>query len=167
VSDWAYQVAAARNDLSVELVDLKDWNLPMFDLSKPPILGDYEDALQRRWAAKIAEGDGYVFVSPEYNHGYTSALKNALDYLYGEWVRKPAGFIGYGGALGARGIEQLRLVLIELRMAPLRDALYISNIMQKLKDGRFEGDERDAKQLNQVIDEIVWWSKALKVARGA
>jgi NAD(P)H-dependent FMN reductase len=158
-------MAALRKDLSVELVDLKDWNLPMFDLPKPPILGGYEDPLQKRWADKIAEGDGYLFVSPEYNHGYTSALKNALDYIFGEWGRKPASSISYGGALGARGIEQLRLVLIELRMVPLADALYISDIMSKVKDGRFEGDARDAKQLTKILDELVWWGNALKSSR--
>jgi NAD(P)H-dependent FMN reductase len=165
VGDWAYQMAVLRQDLSVELVDLKDWDLPMFDLPKPPILGGYEDPLQKRWADKIAEGDGYLFVSPEYNHGYTSVLKNALDYIFGEWGRKPASFISYGGALGARAIEQLRLVLIELRMAPLADALHISDIRSKFKDERFEGDARDAKQLTKVLDELVWWGNALKGGR--
>jgi len=167
VADWAYQFAAARTDLSVEMIDLKDWNLPMFDLPKPPALGNYEDSLQQRWAAKIAEGDAYLFVSPEYNHGYTAVLKNALDYLFAEWARKPASFISYGGAHGARGIEQLRLVLIELRVAPLRDALHIVNIVQKFSDGRFEGDERDVRQLNHILDDIVWWGEALKAARNA
>jgi NAD(P)H-dependent FMN reductase len=126
VADWAYQHAATRTDCSVELVDLKDWKLPLFSIGKPPILGEYEDALQQRWAQKVAQADGYLFVSPEYNHGYTPALKNALDYLYAEWVRKPASFVTYGGVSGARGVEQLRLVLVELQMAPLRDALHIN-----------------------------------------
>src|SRR2546430_10705695 len=84
VADWVYRQTAARKDCTVELVDLKEWNLPMFHFAKPPILGAYEDAVQRRWAEKIAQADGFLFVSPEYNHGYSSALKNALDYLYAE-----------------------------------------------------------------------------------
>lgn len=78
VGDWVYRIAVSRNDLSAELVDLKNWNLPMFELSKPPILGGYEDALQQRWADKIGEADGYLFVSPEYNHGYSSVQKMRL-----------------------------------------------------------------------------------------
>jgi NAD(P)H-dependent FMN reductase len=84
VADWVYQHAAKKPDCAVELVDLKDWNLPILNFVEPPISGNYEDPLQRRWAEKIAQADGYVFISPEYNHGYTPALKNALDYIYGE-----------------------------------------------------------------------------------
>ncbi|SFQ42435.1 NADPH-dependent FMN reductase [Salibacterium halotolerans] len=165
VGDWAYQFSAKRENFSVELIDLKDWDLPMFDFSKPPIMGDYENPLQQQWADKIAQGDGYLFISPEYNHGYTPVLKNALDYIYGEWGHKPASFITYGGAGGARGIEQLRLVLIELNMVPLRESLHISNLWNKFKNGFFEGDKSDVKQLNKVLEAILWWGNALKEAR--
>jgi len=151
--------------MSVELIDLKEWNLPMFDFAKPPIMGDYEDPLQQRWADKIAKGDGYLFISPEYNHGYSSVLKNALDYLYQEWGRKPASFISYGGVGGARSIEQLRLVLIELKMAPLPSAVHIQDLWNKLKDDRFAGDSSDIKQLNEALDDLFWWSNALKETR--
>jgi NAD(P)H-dependent FMN reductase len=165
VADWVYQQATPRGDCSVELVDLKDWDLPLFSLGRPPILGEYEDELQQRWAHKIAQADGYLFVSPEYNHGYTPVLKNALDYLYAEWLRKPASFVTYGGVSGARGVEQLRLVLIELQMAPLRDAVHIGGIPSKLNDGVFTGDSRDEQQLKGVLDELLWWSRALSNAR--
>jgi NAD(P)H-dependent FMN reductase len=165
VADWVYQQATSRGDCSVELVDLKDWDLPLFSLGRPPILGEYEDELQQRWAQKIAQADGYLFVSPEYNHGYTPVLKNALDYLYAEWLRKPASFVTYGGVSGARGVEQLRLVLIELQMAPLRDAVHIGGIPSKLNDGVFTGDSRDEHQLKGVLDELLWWSRALSNAR--
>jgi NAD(P)H-dependent FMN reductase len=165
VADWTYRHVATRTDCSVELVDLKDWNLPFMSFEKPPIMGGYQDEVQRRWAQKVAQGDGYLFVSPEYNHGYTPVLKNALDYLYAEWVRKPASFVTYGGVSGARGIEQLRLVLVELQMAPLRDALHLSGIPGKLKDGVFTGDSRDEEQLDRVLDELLWWSRALGAAR--
>jgi NAD(P)H-dependent FMN reductase len=153
--------------VSVELVDLKDWNLPLFDFAKPSIMGDYENPLQQRWADKIAQGDGYLFISPEYNHGYTPVLKNALDYLYAEWAHKPASFITYGEVNGARGIEQVRLVLIELRMAPLRNAVHLSNLRDKFKDGRFVGDNADGEQLMRVLNDLVWWGQALKAARDA
>jgi NAD(P)H-dependent FMN reductase len=165
VADWVYKQATSRTDCSVELVDLKDWGLPLFSFGRPPILGEYENELQQRWAQKVAQGDGYLFVSPEYNHGYTPALKNALDYLYAEWVRKPASFVTYGGVSGARGIEQLRLVLIELQMAPLRDALHISGIPNKLNDGVFVGDSKDETQLNAVLEQLLWWTRALRTAR--
>jgi NAD(P)H-dependent FMN reductase len=165
VADWVCAQAATRPDCSLELVDLKHWNLPLMTLAKPPIMGGYEDPLQQRWAQKVAEGDGYLFVAPEYNHGYSPALKNALDYLYGEWVRKPASFVTYGGLAGARGVEQLRLVLIELRMAPLRDALHITDIGRKLNDGVFDGDANDVSQLNAMLDDLLWWGRALNAAR--
>jgi NAD(P)H-dependent FMN reductase len=165
IADWVCRQAATRQDCSVELVDLKDWNLPLMSLPKSPIRGDYEDPLQQRWAEKVAQADGYLFVSPEYNHGYTAVLKNALDYLYAEWERKPASFVTYGGVGGARGIEQLRLVLIELRMAPLRDAVHIVNILGKLNDGVFVADAKDVSQLNAALDDLLWWTHALSAAR--
>lgn len=165
VADWAHEVAAARDDLSVELVDLKEWDLPIFALPKGPAAGEYEDPLQKRWAAKIAQGDGYLFVCPEYNHGYTAALKNALDYLYSEWNRKPGACISYGGVRGARSVEQLRLVMVELRMAPLRNAVHIDSVWKKVGDGRFSADEKDQKQLQTVLDELLWWGTALKNAK--
>lgn len=165
VGDWANEQIAKRPNVSVELVDLRDWNLPMFDLSKPPILGNYQDTLQQRWADKIAQGDGYVFISPEYNHGYTSVLKNALDYLYSEWGRKPASIISYGSVSGARGVEQLRLVLIELQMVPLRDAVHIPDIGRKIEGEVFVGDGNDNQQLNKALDDLLWWGKALRNAR--
>ena len=167
VGDWVYQQGAARPDCSVELVDLKEWNLPLFNLAKPPIMGDYEDALQQRWADKVGQADGYLFVAPEYNHGYSPVLKNALDYVYDEWTRKPASFVTYGGVAGARAVEQLRLVLVELRMAPLRDALHITNLPAKLKDGVFVGDSNDVAHLTTVLDDLLWWGRALGTARSS
>ena len=165
VGKWIEEVASTRDDFEHELIDLKEWNLPMFNLPKGPIMGDYEDAVQKRWAAKITEADGYLFVSPEYNHGYSPALKNALDYLYAEWNRKPASYATYGSVQGARSIEQLRLVLIELQIAPLREALHINDVWSKVSDGKFSPADNEAKQLHTVFDDLLWWGKALKKAR--
>ena len=165
VGDWTYQNTQSRAGVTVELIDLKEWDLPLFNLAKGPIQGNYEDPLQQRWAAKIAQADGYLFISPEYNHGYSPALKNALDYLYAEWNRKPAACVTYGGVAGARSVEQLRQVLIELQMAPLRDAVHIANIFGKVNNGKFSGEESDLKQLDKVIDELIWWGSALRNAK--
>ena len=166
IADWALELASARADMSAELVDLKEWDLPMFNLARSPAAGAYEHPLQQRWGATIARGDAYLFVTPEYNHAYTAALKNALDWLFPEWGRKPAGFIGYGGATGgARSVEQLRLVLIELRMAALQAALHIPDVRNRVDNGRFEASPADIERLRLVLDEVAWWGRALKAAR--
>lgn len=167
VADWAEQSLSGRDGLSLELIDLKDWNLPMFDLAKPPAMGNYEDDLQQRWAKKVAEADAYLIVAPEYNHGYSAVLKNAFDYVYAEWHRKPATFISYGSVAGGRVVEQLRGVLVELHIAPLREALHIKDVWGKVDDGKFKDNKDDSKQLNKIADELLWWGNALKKAREA
>jgi NAD(P)H-dependent FMN reductase len=117
VAKWVHEVAKKRSDAEFELVDIKDFNLPLLDEPVPPIMGQYSKPHTKAWAAKIASFDAYVFVTPEYNHGISGALKNAIDFLYGEWNNKAAGFVSYGGASGARAVEQLRLVLAEVQMA--------------------------------------------------
>lgn len=127
VAQWVGEWAALREEFQAELVDLADWSLPMLSFAKPPAMGLSDDATQRRWAAKIGAADGYIFVSPEYNHGSSAVLKNALDYLYAEWNRKPAAFVSFGNTGGARAVEQLRGVAIELRMAALGEAVLTSS----------------------------------------
>jgi NAD(P)H-dependent FMN reductase len=115
-----------RPDVQAELVDLRDWPLPFFDHPVSPIRAKItEPAIVPRWAAKVGEADGFVMVTPEYNHGYSAVLKNALDWVYSEWTKKPVGFVGYGSQGGARAIEQLRQVVIELDMVPVREAVHI------------------------------------------
>jgi NAD(P)H-dependent FMN reductase len=111
VAKWVYEIAQKRTDAEFELVDIKDFNLPLLDEPVPPSMGQYSKPHTKAWAAKIGSFDGYVFVTPEYNHGISGALKNAIDFLFGEWNNKAAGFVSYGGAGGARAVEQLRLVL--------------------------------------------------------
>jgi NAD(P)H-dependent FMN reductase len=167
VATWVEQVAAAHGPWTTELLDLKTWALPMFSLAKPPAMGAYEDELQLRWAKTISRGDAYIFVTPEYNHGYSAVLKNALDYLFAEWLRKPANFVSYGNVEGARGVEQLRLVLVELQMAPLRSALHLRDMHSKLKQGKFEGSEEDKRQLIRGLEDLHWWAHALHAARAS
>jgi NAD(P)H-dependent FMN reductase len=137
----------------------------MFALATPPAMGGYKDPLQLRWAAKISEADGYILVSPEYNHGTSAVLKNALDYLYAEWNRKPIAFVSFGNTGGARAVEQLRAIAVELRMAPLGEAVHQFGVGAKLRDGSFEADAKDKKQLAQLFDSLTWWGEALQTAR--
>ena len=167
VGNWVLEAAKARPDLAPELIDLKDWGLPFYPFAKPPAAGGYTDPLQIKWAEKIASADGYILICPEYNHGPPAVLKNALDFVYAEWNRKPCTFVGYGGNGGARSIEQLRLVTSELQMAPLEASVHIMGVWGKVKDGVFAGDERDVKWIGHLFDELAWWGKALKAARDA
>jgi NAD(P)H-dependent FMN reductase len=126
VGKWAYEVARKRTDAAFEFVDVKDFDLPLLDEPMPPSMGQYTHDHTKRWSAKIASFDAYVFVTPEYNHGTSGALKNAIDFLYAEWVNKAAGFIGYGGTSGARAVENLQLIMGELQVATVRAQVGIS-----------------------------------------
>src|SRR5687768_6492951 len=117
VARWAYDIAQKREDAEFEVVDIIEFNLPLLDEPVPPSMGQYSKPHTKAWAAKIDSFDAYVFVTPEYNHGPSGALKNALDFLYREWNNKAAGFVSYGSAGGARAVEQLRLVMAELQVA--------------------------------------------------
>ena len=165
VACWVHASAREQGGLKAELVDLADWPLPMFALATPPAMGGYKDPLQQRWAAKVGEADGYILVSPEYNHGTSAVLKNALDYLYAEWNRKPVAFVSFGNTGGARAVEQLRAIAVELRMAPLGEAVHLFGVGAKLRDGRFEADAKDKKQLAHLFDCLTWWGEALQTAR--
>jgi NAD(P)H-dependent FMN reductase len=165
VADWVYQQLVSNKNFSLEIVDLKDWHLPMFELESAPMRTEHKDPLQKKWAEKISSADGYIFISPEYNHSFTPSLKNALDYLYHEWSRKPATFVSFGEVGGARSIEQLRLVLIELKMAPLKEALHIFDLRNKLDVSGFHASEQDKEYLQAAVQELIWWVKALKEAR--
>src|SRR5208283_1540394 len=116
-----------KEDVQAELIDLRDWPLPFYDEPISPAInkGNYSNELGKKWAAKVGEADGYIMVTPEYNHGYSAVLKNALDWVFPEWNGKPVGFVSYGNAGGARAIEQLRQVVIELQMVPIRSAIHI------------------------------------------
>jgi NAD(P)H-dependent FMN reductase len=108
VSRWVLQVAQERKDAEFELVDIQDFNLPLLDEPFPASMEQYTKPHTKTWAAKIDSFDGYVFVTPEYNHATSGALKNAIDFLYREWNNKAAGFVGYGGLGGTRAVESLR-----------------------------------------------------------
>ncbi len=163
---FIYELARKRQDWEVELLDLKEWNLPFFTSAKAPKIGEYEGDLVKKWAATIGEADAYIIVAPEYNHGYSAVLKNAMDFLYNEWVNKPVAFVGYGGGLGGgRAVEQLRQVVIELQMAPIREALYIPSVWQAFDENGKPVDEQSESKAEALFTQLHWWGEALKVAR--
>jgi NAD(P)H-dependent FMN reductase len=168
---WAAEHLAARGDLEVELVDLRDYPLPFFEASLPPAytLRDYPNEATARWGQKVDEADGYVFVTSEYNHGYPAALKNALDHVFPEWHRKPVAFVGYGNVGGGRAIEQLREVVVELEMAPLRHAVHIlpDVMVPVMRAERYDASlfESLLPKLEALGDDLAWWARALAAAR--
>lgn len=168
VAQWVLEVAQTRTDANYRLVDLADFGLPLLDEPVPPSMGKYEKEHTKAWSAAIAPLDGFVFVTPEYNHGPSGALKNALDFIYREWNNKAAGFVAYGSAGGTRAVEQLRLVMGELQVADVRAqvALSLYNDFEKFTTFTEEGKQRHAKTLGTVLDQVVAWSTALKPLRG-
>jgi NAD(P)H-dependent FMN reductase len=170
---WIAERLAERTDVSVELLDLRDFALPFFeDPASPMRRGNapQTDPALAAWSDAIGRADAFVIVAPEYNHGYPAVLKNALDHLYNEWVRKPVAFVGYGNAGGARSIEQLRQVVIELEMAPIKRAVAVP--IEVIKRFIFEGiEELDFSEADTaadaMIDDLLWWAETLANARTA
>lgn len=165
VARWVMDIAALRGDAAFELVDIQDFNLPLLDEPLPPSLGKYSQPHTRAWAAKIAPFDGFVFVTPEYNHGTSGALKNAIDYLYKEWNNKAAAFVAYGSAGGVRAIESLRLVMGELMVADVRAQVMLSLFTDFEKFTTFTPDRRHEAEVDIMLDQLVQWSRALRTLR--
>jgi|SRR5882757_4665245 len=167
VAQWVSEVASKRTDAEFELVDLIDYPLPHLDEPLPPSLGQYQNEHTKAWAAKIRSFDGFIFVTPEYNHGTSGVLKNAIDYLFAEWNNKSVGFVSYGSVGGARAAEHLRLVAGELKMADVRAQVALSLLTDFLDYSKFIPSERHVQSLNTLIDEVVAWSDALAPLRSA
>ena len=165
VALWVYEIAQKREDAEFELVDIKDFNLPLLDEPVPPSLGQYTKEHTKAWAAKIDSFDAYVFVTPEYNHGTSGALKNAIDFLYKEWNNKAAGFVGYGSALGARAVEHLRLVMGELQVADVRAQVGLSLFTDFENFSVFKPAAHHEKSVNAMLEQVIAWGGALKSLR--
>ena len=166
VARWVHGIAKNRSDAEFELVDIQDFNLPLLDEPIPPSMGQYSKPHTKAWAAKIASFDAYVFVTPEYNHGTSGALKNAIDYLYAEWNNKAAGFVGYGSAGGVRAVEQLRLVMGELQVADVRAQVMLSLYTDFENFTTFKPAGYHEKSVNAMLDQLISWGRALKAVRG-
>lgn len=167
VASWVHELAKKRTDAEFEVVDIEDFNLPLLDEPVPPSMGKYEKEHTKAWAAKIASFDAYVFVTPEYNHGTSAALKNALDFVYGEWNNKAAGFVGYGSAGGVRAVESLRLVMGELQVADVRAQVSLSLSTDFEQFTTFKPDPKHEKTLGTMLDQVVAWGGALKTLRAS
>jgi len=169
---WILELVRRRH-VEGRLLDLRDYPMPFFDEAVTPATpgrAPYSNEVVQRWTAEIAAADAFVFVTPEYNYGPSAVLKNALDWVYPEWNRKAAAFVGYGSAMGARGIQQLRATAIELQIAPIRTSVHIpvATLMAHYQGadvatGLLELEAR----ANVMIDELLWWTAALKFAREA
>ena len=165
VARWVYELAQKRSDAAFELVDLKEIDLPLLDEPVPPSQGKYSREHTKKWAAKIASFDGYVFVTPEYNHGISGALKNAIDFLYAEWNNKAAGFVGYGSAGGVRAVEHLRLVMAELQVADVRTQVALSLFTDFENFSIFKPQPLHLKSLATMLDQLLKWSEAMRRVR--
>jgi len=168
-ANWIYELGKARNDLEFELVALRDFPMPFFDEPASPAWAPSKDEAARKWQQTLDRFDGYIITVAEYNRGPTAVLKNAFDYAYPSWNKKPVAFVGYGRAGGARGIEQLRLQAIELQMVPIRTGVHIFwQVMEQAMGGK---NLAEFDFLNdtagQMLDQFAWYAKALKAARDA
>ncbi len=166
VARWIYETARKRSDAEYTLVDIADFNLPLFDEPNPLIFRQYTKPHTWAWSQAIDAFDGYVFVTPEYNHAIPGALKNAIDFLHTEWNNKAAGIVSYGGGTGgARAAENLRLILGELQVADVRAQVTLSVFTDFENQRILKPAPRQESAANTLLDQVVAWSGALKPLR--
>jgi NAD(P)H-dependent FMN reductase len=165
VAKWVLDIASRRHDAEFELIDLRDYPLPHLDEPAPPSLGEYQNEHTKQWAEKIASFDGFIIVTPEYNHSTSGVLKNAIDYLYTEWNNKAVGFVSYGSAGGARATEHLRLIASELQMADVRQQVTLSLTTEFENFSTFKPSDHNLTALNTTLDQVIAWSTMLAPLR--
>ena len=165
IARWVHGIAGKRGDARFELVDIADFKLPFLDEAMPAMMHKYTQPHTRNWAAKIDSFDAFVFVTPEYNHGISASLKNAIDFLYKEWNNKAAGFVGYGGAGGTRAVENLRLVMGELMVADVRAQVALSLVTDFENFSVFKPASHHEKSVHRMLDQVIAWGAALRSLR--
>ncbi len=169
---WIADELKKQEGVAVEVLDLRDYDMPFFNEPVSPSYKTepYKNEAVARFTKKIAEGDAFVMVTPEYNHSTSGVLKNALDWVQQEWWNKPVAFVSYGSVGGARAVEHLRLIAIELQMAPIREAIHMNGeqyfpvIMGKTTSAELFAGYAD--KATSMIRQLEWWAQALKNARG-
>jgi len=168
---WVAAHLAATDGVEVDVIDLRDFALPDFD-GPPPAVHPREYGLPEvaRLGGRLDAADGFIVLTPEYNHGYPAALKNAMDHTFVEWVRKPIAFVGWGNVGGSRAIEQLRQVAVEFEMAPVRHAVHVlADVMRAVRAAEAPDDpELFAsldERLERLVTDLLWWTVALREAR--
>jgi NAD(P)H-dependent FMN reductase len=167
---WVLAELAKDPNIQAEILDLRDYPMPFFSEAMTPGYksAPYSEPNVVKWTAKIAEADAYIIVAPEYNHGYTAVLKNALDWVYQEWNNKPVAFVSYGSVGGGRVVEQLRQVAVELQMAPIRNAVHMTyDVVMAIGKGTPAADAFApyAERAQGLVQQLLWWARALKAAR--
>ena len=168
ITDWFVNEAREHNGFGVEVADLAELDLPIFDEPKHASLGQYVHEHTKRWSAMVDAADAFVFVMPEYNHSYNAALKNALDYLNREWAYKPVGLVSYGGVSGGlRAVQAIKPVIDALRMTPIVDAVTIPMAMTMVDDSGFHPSDIVQNSAKPMLDELVGMAKALRALRAA
>jgi NAD(P)H-dependent FMN reductase len=165
VAKWVYEKAKLRTDAEFELIDLSDIDLPLLDEPVPPSMDQYSKDHTKEWAAIISRFDAFVFVTPEYNHSTSGALKNAIDFLYKEWNNKVAGFVSYGSSMGIRAVEHLRLIMAELQIATVREQVSFSIYTDFINFSEFKPADLHQPKLNTMFNQLVTWGKALQQVR--
>lgn len=165
--EWLVRIGAKRQDLKLQVLDLRDFPLPFFDELASPSAVPPKHPVAQRWAAALAACDGFVVVTPEYNHAMPAVLKNALDYAHKEYACKPAVFVGYGSLGATRSVLALRTVMATLRMAPLAKAVHVAgaDLAALRAGGSFDGMPHLETSANAMFDELVLWGRALKTMR--
>ncbi len=166
-TEWMKSIADRRSDIEAEILDLRDFPLPFFDEAASPAWAPSKNEVAQAWQSRIDKLDGFIFIAPEYNRGPTAVLKNAIDYAYNEWSKKPVTFVGYGPVGAIRAVEQLRLHAIEVQMAPVRHAVHIlmTDFMAARQGTPLHEMDHLNKSAEQALDQLAWWGRVLKNAR--
>ncbi|MBU1334974.1 MAG: NAD(P)H-dependent oxidoreductase [Alphaproteobacteria bacterium] len=170
VARWVTDLAAGRTDITTEIVDLRDYPLPFFESVASPRFVPIDTPEAKKWSSKLAELDGYVFVTAEYNHSISGVLKNALDFVFAEPARKPAAFVAYGAVGEARAVEHLRNIVVELSMVPLNRAVHVNMepFLGLIRDGKdFADYPYLAPTVETMLEELAWYAETLKAGRDA
>jgi NAD(P)H-dependent FMN reductase len=165
VAKWVFETASARPDADFELIDLADYPLPHLDEPLPASMGQYQNEHTREWSGTISRFDGFIFVTPEYNHSTSGVLKNAIDFLYAEWNNKAMGVVSYGVVGGARAAEHLRLIAGELQMAAVRTNVALSLFTEFENFTEFKPTAQQSQVLGTLLDQVIAWSQALAPLR--
>ena len=166
VAKWVLELAKKRGDATYEIVDIADYDLPVLDEPMPPSMGNYAHGHTKRWSETVASYDGYVFITPEYNHSISGSLKNAIDFVYHEWTNKVAGFVSYGSTGGVRAVEHMRGVMAEIQIADVRAHVSMSLATDFENWTVFKPAAGHETQLNVLLDQLLAWGQAMKGLRG-
>lgn len=166
IGEWFHEFAKSHGQFDAHLIDLADFNLPVYDEPHHPMRRQYTQEHTKKWSESVNAADAFVFVLPEYNMSPPPSFLNAVDYLFWEWQYKPAGFVSYGGVSGGlRAAQPARLHVSTLKMMPVPEGVALPNVFAQLKDGKFEGNDLNAQGATATLNEMLKWSNALAPLR--